>query len=81
MREPALALTLKKCLDEMEHGGQPEAVAHAYPALSSTMLPLMRIADRLRHTRESYAMPTEFLRSLRMRLMTMTLDRPSHKAL
>lgn len=60
MREPALALILKKCLDEMEHGGQPEAVAGAYPALWSTMLPLMRIADRLQHTRERYTIPRSF---------------------
>ena len=50
MEEPALALILERCLDAVRAGGDPEAVADHYPALKADILPLLRVAARLRDT-------------------------------
>ena len=64
MEESVLALVLKECLAAMEQGGEPEAIADRYPAVRSDILPLLKVAARLRATADAPPIPTEFLRDL-----------------
>ena len=68
MEESALALILKDCLDAMEQGGEPAAIADRYPAERPEVLPLLETAARLRETGLPTAIPFEFLRDLGKRL-------------
>lgn len=48
MEEAALALILDRCLEAIERGGDPEAIAEGYPELSSQLLPILKAAAALR---------------------------------
>jgi hypothetical protein len=64
MQEWDLALVLDSCLEQVEQGAEPRAVAAQYPDLKDRLLPLLELARVMREEHPDPPFRAEFFRRL-----------------